>query len=675
MPFFVFVSLLLGSWSVFAVDSSPYRFGSYDATVDASNTHASVKNFTASGEAINANLTQPLMSSKPLSTFQGKTFTTQLSCPSSQKFLEILMAPGPSGDIATLNIQQDTNLDGRLDYLYSPPFPVSGVCANGVIACQAGSWNHCQAYQWASQTENHQISLVATGLAALGGCYCVNNHCGGLVMRNLANILGDLGGGITAQITQKHPLYAISKVEVSGPTIQYYGQDRGNCGAAGQGDQSQYFKNPNRLLPKATSSAAFNQTFQLLSSSVAAQDSAYVKQSCTLARQVPLDEVTLDDIIVYNGGSGGVSRCGVDCLQLVLGSEGNNYWNGTCSLNAHQVSYWVERPDRILSATLVNARFDDHIQVSDNGALIWAHDAAWTDLSDTAYPPGTQWWCFGENCTPIPYCERKTNWNIDPNLDFTPQMATYGAHAFKIRVAVSGGGEGYAYAQIKVDEGCYVLPEKITDTCQTLQADPLCTLEKETVDGVVVYDHFTPTGLVPIASDKTIVGSSCAVPVSKPWWLKERIYHCQKDTEYDFSQTLKRAATIKNSATDTGYDDYRLNHATGTWQTLTAHPLVLPEMPAMDTCTQACRTTLTRPANDVAGLGPTQDQRNNPTTQVESVYHECSAEAVCPLGEGETLVQDCQCLNNFAEATAIMQSIRMAGRDMICTSGTPRAVQ
>ena len=39
------------------------------------------------------------------------------------------------------------------------------------------------------------------------------------------------------------------------------------------------------------------------------------------------------------------------------------------------------------------------------------------------------------------------------------------------------------------------------------------------------------------------------------------------------------------------------------------------------------------------------------------------------LSPWEQIVKDCQCINEFAEAAVIMQSLRQAGKDLICTSG------
>jgi hypothetical protein len=38
-------------------------------------------------------------------------------------------------------------------------------------------------------------------------------------------------------------------------------------------------------------------------------------------------------------------------------------------------------------------------------------------------------------------------------------------------------------------------------------------------------------------------------------------------------------------------------------------------------------------------------------------------------------VNDCGCLNEFNDAVTVMQTFRLAGQDLTCTSGTRQALQ
>ncbi len=100
----------------------------------------SVLNIYGSKSGVTNNVSNPLTSSNtPMTTVDGSTsFSGQLQCPNSQKFMEVLIQPGATGDIDTFIVSQDTNFDGTPDYTFQVPFPVSGICANGVITCDPG---------------------------------------------------------------------------------------------------------------------------------------------------------------------------------------------------------------------------------------------------------------------------------------------------------------------------------------------------------------------------------------------------------------------------------------------------------------------------------------------------------------------------------------------------------
>ncbi|MGD0232798.1 MAG: hypothetical protein ABSC19_21010, partial [Syntrophorhabdales bacterium] len=139
----------------------------------------SVLSIYGSKSGVTNNVSNPLTSNNtPMTMVDGTvSFSGQLQCPNSQRFMEVLIQPGATGDIDTFIVSQDTNFDGSLDYTYQVPFPVSGLCANGVITCSPGTWTNCQTYQWTSDTSG-RVSLQVVPLTALGGCFCINNSCG-----------------------------------------------------------------------------------------------------------------------------------------------------------------------------------------------------------------------------------------------------------------------------------------------------------------------------------------------------------------------------------------------------------------------------------------------------------------------------------------------------------------
>ena len=174
-----------------------------------------VKNEISSTDQIKSRISNPLTTDdKFLQTFaptyetteQTVEFNGQLTAPSSSAFVEIFAQPASSGDLAGVYIKQDTDFDNTVDYVYNLSVQVSGVCANGIISCDAGTWNNCSYYKWTADNET-EVSLSAVdSIGDLAACYCLNNHCGGnLVWNNLSIVLKDLGGGVVGAIHTKNP--------------------------------------------------------------------------------------------------------------------------------------------------------------------------------------------------------------------------------------------------------------------------------------------------------------------------------------------------------------------------------------------------------------------------------------------------------------------------------------
>lgn len=639
--------LICGLWAF----SGSFSNAAPQDVTNAKNTAQSFNNHAGSVEDIQNNITNPLMTSDQMTTPDGTNFNAQLGCSANASFLEIFSAVGGSGDLTTLMIQQDTTMDGSYDRVWTPSIHVSGVCGNGIVSCDMGTWNNCQAYTW-EVINNHELAFAAAPMWEMGGCYCVNNHCGsGLVINNYERVLSDLGGGAAAALGANNPYYAISNVTVSVPTISYQGQQTASC-ASGPANLSQYASNPNNFSADAFSTAATNNAYQLITTSSAATQDNSTYQTCEIRRNVVLDEITLNDIIDYDSGTGMVTPCGPACLQLTLGQVGDNYWSGSCAYYEHNVAFNILRPDRINQATLINAKWDDWIQVWANNQHIW--NGPYGTWTGTGGVPGS--------------CELGTSWNQNPNVDFTSALSSAGIVNFRIRVEVTGGGEGYAYAQINVDTSCQLEPDYITNSCNVYAQNPDCDLVEENVDGVLTYENYSATGLIPIEQTQTIVGSSCSVPVTRDWFVKNRTYRCKSNSNYDFTDALERQAYVTDNATTTTYQD-RVKNPDNSYTVTNGSMQTLNEV-VVEPCTQVCKTRRLRPANDVAHTGVVMDDRSTANTW-DFFYHECDSNNACPLGTGEQVVKSCGCIDEWTEAATIMQVMRMSGGDVICTSGTP----
>jgi len=226
---FLLCVLLLASTSAFAWEnqtfSSPSTGGWTQKTFGAGEDPNSIDKATEAGdlaqeklgssEALNKNAAVPLTgSTAPVESLNGQNSGyASLSKASSSAFLQIFMQTSGTGDLQLLMASQDLNYDGVYDYTYSPPKPVSGICADGFVSCDPGSWKNCEFRKWVSQSGRLNTEVVA--ISQVSGCYCINNSCGvGLVLKNSGIILGHLGGGAATALTIENPQHQLTEVDI-----------------------------------------------------------------------------------------------------------------------------------------------------------------------------------------------------------------------------------------------------------------------------------------------------------------------------------------------------------------------------------------------------------------------------------------------------------------------------
>ncbi|ECG2771148.1 conjugal transfer protein TraN, partial [Salmonella enterica subsp. enterica serovar Tennessee] len=375
--------------------------------------------------------------------------------------------------------------------------------------------------------------------------------------------------------------------------------------------------------------------------------------SCDITRNVNLDEPKLNEIIAFDGGQGSVQQCGTDCLQLVLGRLGDNYWSGTCKYFEVDSNFFIKDHTRIASATLINAVFDDWMQLWAGDKVVWS--GPYGNWNDAGPVPGA--------------CELSKSWNQSPNTDFKQHLNKNGPVKFKIRVEVSGEGEGYALVRLKADLSCREGDEYVSNTCTAYEQDQNCQLIDETVDGVKTFTGSINTGLIPLPQTQVLQGSFCSVAVKRDWFKKKRSYRCNRKTNFNFDKIIERKAYIDKTVTPGDYKDKMFTNGNVTYG---SGELFWPDMPKVGECINMCKTRKAKQTPDMAISGQVDKNNKTGVTKYDNFYYECDATNQCPAGAGEEVIKACQCLNEFAEAAAIMQVVRQAGQDMICSSGNAK---
>jgi hypothetical protein len=603
---------------------------------------------TGTSEALRQNYVMPGMGGQAISTIDSTTsFTPTISCQRTASLLQVLIQPAATGDIGSVRIAQDTDFDGSFDKTSVISTPISGICANGVISCEPGSWNQCHYFRWDLDSEK-ALKLAEVGMPDLAGCYCVNNSCGtNLVFGNLPEVLKDLGGGMVGALTTADPRIGVAQAHVNGPVIDYVGAQATACATDPAIGQIGYRANPAAIQDDAAALAAGNSIFQTLKASPAGIGKAEQTRNCTIEREVILTPATFDDIVTVSGNLLGITSCGTDCRRYRIGGEGN------CSdaPPTYTARFDVHLPDRITSARITGMAAEDWVQGRVNGGIVGS--AGRRPWMTEALPSGD---CAVDGAY-------SSTTAIDLTSPFKTGSATVGAR-------VRGGKDerwGYVDVEVQVDTTC-ATTERLVDLCAGYAADKACRLDQEDVDGVETFRNGVGTGLKPLPQTRMFGTDSCALQLTRDFFFRQRAYKCVLDSSSLPEPDLSRGAYIIDHSTETMLAD-RLKNPDGS-VTQTTAPFSLPVRGAVSACEPICKTRAPHVNTAATPAGVTGAQQNDPTGW-DSFYHSCDAAGVCPLGPSEEVVSACGCLDDFPEAVVMMQSVRLAGADMVCTSVSP----
>jgi len=672
----------------------------------------------------NEYIIKPLMSgSTPMSTLDNsQQFNASLLCPNSQVLAQMLIQPGSTGDLNTLIISQDLNFDGSLDYTYSAPMPVSGICSNGIISCDPGTWFNCRAYRWTAD-EDSQVFLEETMNTNLGGCYCINTSCGSnLALSNVELVLKTLGGGATSAVRKVNTRYVVSGMDVEGMMATYYGQNAGQCQTVSIGGATNYesfFYNPATMESAANAEIAsqsadpdslYNIMDGILTnrsadivpctinrSSIMTWDSegnCVVQDSiidgCALVAEDPectLKEEMIDGVTtVHNFMFTGLSPM-ESCIELTnTASASCNYGcpsepDKPCFDSGAGVPLCTLSSGATETCTLITPIVAGGGGGSQGcGAYVAGQTLHVGCGAYLTFAEGIEVWGGGSVNAGAGLCFYGSGYapGVDPatgraydsyiDIRSNPWYPQVGLIYFKGAV-VSGSNSffssAYAGAVSIYVHGNYQGWDMAT-------AANCCGGAEQ---NYIQFYHCPLPGGSACMGIPPYCSKTCSDIVCREWWHKERTYVCS-NTAYDFSDIRNRADSIKSTTTDNTtsfyYRDYR-KQDDGTW----AYEDNLYDTsgvyrPTVSNCTAACKTITPKEGTDTTMVDVRTDFLVNPS-MYDVHYRNCTA-ASCPLSVGEVILKDCQCIEEFMEAAIIMQILHMAGKDFICSSGTKQSM-
>ena len=619
------------------------------------------------GDKLNANGMQPLATDKPMQTVDGtQQFNAKTSCRASKQFMRITILPDSSSDISTVTVDVDPTFTGAVTNSAVLTGPFAAVCNNGLVQCDANSFSNCHYKQWQANAAAQSIGLADVGPEQLGACYCFNNSCGNnLLWVNSAKVLNDLGSGIALELNKLWPRLSVGRSDqLDAVTLVYYGQNA-SCGA--DASPEQYYSHAQDLASAGAAAVMQPGTVaNFMASTPAATGTSVGSLQCSINRNVALDEVTRDGIVSLLSMTRGQwlpswqasVRPGCDpsnCIDFVVGDNSLHVYDSgsqsVCRVWTDSMLLNIARPDRVTSATLWKAQFDDYGQ-------------AWVGKT-LAFTSAPQWTAAGG--FPSSSCETSQDHFFGLNIDVTPEFTrSSGTLQVTSDTAVGGQGDGASYYEVRVNPGCQLGAETIANGCTAAENNKNCEVWEEWVDGVQTVRDGLTTGLGPLPSAKTLTGTTCSMSTgARNWWTTTRTYKCTSSTSpYDFSDVVQRRQTVTGSLDpSTGTYTDRVVNADGTVANPNGAVTLPPARPV--SCQRTCKTRVPRPGDAVGLTGP-QSTLNATGVAWTFNYKNCSSDGVCPLDPGEEVVSACDCQSNFAQAAAMMQTIRMVKEDQAC---------
>ena len=660
-----------------------------------------------SSSGINSRVIQPTMSNTPMTTLNGKTsFSAQLECPNSQAFLQIFFEPTSSGDFTAV-VSQDPNLSGHFTYQLTTPL-ISGVCNNGFISCNAGTWNNCAYYQWTYNGSGQVGYLQVSDDTTLGSCFCNNSSCGGSFFGQFQAIANTFGAGLASFIAANSQM-AISNVQSSFPTLTYYGQNAqscttvaGNWNGSGYTNPSQYYENGSALTgagedimaqqagqQNVVNGKTYNSPFNLISQNEYMNQNQVEEKTCQISHTI---NVTTAPRV---GGASG-SGVGMPPNQYIYGGFDEMacgyYWcsvtngilscacsmSGGCSFNLVQIA---QSPPQTYSCS--GGRLHETLgPMQPNGYAT----ITWGDV--VQYSGSVKIGCI-EGC-PAGYMII----NGGPNAGITCMQISQITNN-------TCSGQDFSKCKLKDEQVCdqngrncisiyqdyqYINPT-IQPMCYTYSGPDGSLFDLCANGSSISYQN----NLASLNTNITVCPNSTAtystqgtldqVNDNTDWWIIRKTYECpspqmtipnlQREEMVEHQGVYNEGSGVATYP-DVGTGGYGIQPYSG--NNYQAHwSYNAPTTP----CVYSCIVSINPPRTSVIGGGgattnnsSTGTPSDNPT--IDKTYLACNQNPItkqwtCPSTGNEEVIQPCVCLDQGAQSIAIMNAMISAGQDMICS--------
>ncbi len=632
---------------------------------------------------------------------------TKLICPSSKQFLNIFAEPSATGDV-TAYIRADTGLTGSFTDSITTP-PISGVCTNGFVSCDSGTWHNCKYYTWGIRHKNTGNGITynslreckthimqkcstlnkcstngktysslkqcesscpiptcelttdkmihyvqQTGISSLGNCFAINKSVGNIFWNDFDNIMTTLGGGLIDHLSGEENIAVTrSKLDQTSMSLGYYGADTANCSAASNSNNSYNGKSPNQLKQDYQSgqisgadAEVFNQSQDPNSYYSQLAGSNYMKQN-------PVNTYTcsIKRRLIFNHGRINTltsKPCTVAPQCNALPIVGNIL---KCTyFNQNQYSYTIGGQYR--------SRYDCNSYCASGNCSMTGSPAQVTTQPACSVYKGFERIYTGS-------CHKKHG----------KDEANYRDKRIYIN---NGNYVIYAVAHITTVNSCDPQPDcrlEKEEVCDYNGTNCLTTVSNYSPAGVPVFpscitqsDSFTGGSWNFCSNGSTInyTGTSSGVLTAGTdvYWTVKKTYTCS--SKKAAAPDVTRARTVN---TGTSYRGSQLHYA----DTLQGHSsnninIDLSGFKKND-CIPACIVIDNNKKDTVV---PNRGNPVNGTQTTKTKYLTCErtdpqSAYTCPVPSGYTLKQDCGCIDGSARAISALTTADEAAHDLICS--------
>ena len=623
----------------------------------------------SSKENIENNLQKPLISNVPLySLDRSESGNAQLICPGQQTAMEILTQPSGSGDLNFIQVVYDLNLDGNFDGSLYISGPISGVCANGFIKCNAGTWNNCHYYRW--RYSNGSLGYEEVPVTALGGCYCINRSCVSTPILSYKDIvLNSIGGGIAAVLSEANPGFGISSGQIDGFYIRYFAQNAGKCDLSAAGNLTRYgFSSPEEVNPAQLEVL----TEQEVEAQNTDQDSPYYllthstaqlqeeKRECEKRRVVNFDSSSCRFVNTTVNGCASLERdenCVLEYEEVydLYGNSVVTYrnFNPTGLFLLGKTCKEFDRTQFVNCLLNCNENFSSY-GTTDGGCPVGVgpgkicyagHIASWDFISDNEI-------AVHLSLTRRVNCVREVDYDVCGKTVINYKTSDDPCIVIKVNNQTK-----FSYCDhTSSDETPYSKEWEYNSGSNRVRVFAHCddagSCNTSPSLGMTVYLKFNP-----------VVSKVCY-----NWWRIKRIYVCKtEELKPDMTRIKHIDQTFQETSYGATYED--MIQKNGVWITLSNQRVELYRPEGDESCIKACKIRkFVIPAQSSAS-GTEKDFRD--PGHVVITYRTCIGDS-CPVNTGEGILEGCKCIRNFNESISVLQALRMSAMDMTCTDGVQK---